>query len=392
MSNSINQIVDQLEKFYREELNVKGRLALHEPCFEGNEWEYVKECLDTGWVSTAGKFVDRIESMAAELCGTDYAVAVVNGTSALHLTLIANDIGAGDAVICPALTFVATANAISYSNASPLFVDICPKTRGIDPVKLRKLFENDCTFSAEDLFHKQSGLRIKAVMPVHIFGHPVEMDALMALAQEYNLIVIEDSAEALGSLYKNKPCGSLSNAGILSFNGNKIVTTGGGGMIVTNDEALAKSLKHLSTTARISTPCGFEHDEIGYNYRMPNINAALGCAQLEKLPDYIKRKRELANRYMKFFAHINGITMLSEPAKCTSNQWLNAILLEGEEERDEFLELTNARSIETRPCWRLLPELKIYESSPCALDLSVAKDIVARLVNLPSGPQLMTLK
>lgn len=391
MSDRIVEAVDRLKGFYRNRLGIQGRVALHEPLFEGNEWAYVKDCLDTGWVSSAGTYVERIEAMTAEICGTEHAVAVVNGTLALHATLTALKIGAGDAVICPALTFVATANAISYCQASPLFVDISPRTYGIDVDKLRDLFARDCERRLDGLFHKQSGLKIAAIIPVHIFGHPVDMAPLMALGEEYGLMVVEDSAEALGSLYRGKPCGGLAHAGVVSFNGNKIVTTGGGGVIVTNDEHLAKALKHLTTTARVPDRWWFDHDEVGYNYRMPNINAALGCAQLEKLSKYIARKRTLANLYADLFADMDDIDVVREPDGCAGNYWLNAILFEGSVQRDEFLELTNAQDIQTRPCWRLMSELEIYKDAPRADDLSVAENIVSRLVNIPSGPQLIVM-
>lgn len=375
--------------FLRNTLGAEGPVALHEPSFEGNEWAYVKDCLDTGWVSSAGAYVEQIERLAADACGTAHGIAVVNGTAGLHTALLALGVEPGDAVICPALTFIATANAISYCGAVPLFVDSDAVTGGIDAVKLAGLFKDDCTPGPDGLIHTASGRRIAAILPVHLFGHPADMTALDTLAREFSLPIIEDAAEALGSRYQGRGCGSLGAAGVISFNGNKTVTTGGGGVIVTNDDTLAARLKHLTTTARLPDRWWFDHDAVGYNYRMPNINAALGCAQLELLPVFIDRKRDLAARYADLFSDLDGVATFAEPAGCESNFWLNALMFENADSRDRFLTQTNDAGIQTRPCWRLMPDTSVYAEAPRAGDLATARDFVERLVNIPSGPRLL---
>ncbi len=389
MSDAAAQAADLLAGLLRHEMGHTGRVALHEPSFEGHEWDYVKDCLDTGWVSSVGAYVEKIETMTARACGAGHGVAVVNGTAGLHAALIGLGVAPGDLVVCPALTFVATANAVSQAGAQPLFVDITPDTLGIDPDKLDGFFETACDASDKGLVHRATGRQVTAVLPVHVFGHPADMTALCAIARARGLAVLEDAAEALGSRHLGKACGGFGDAGVISFNGNKTVTTGGGGVIVTDDAALAGRLKHLTTTARVADRLWFDHDSIGFNYRMPNINAALGCAQLEMLDTFIDRKRRLADRYDALFAGLDGVRLFGEPAGDASNYWLNALLFADETARDRFLELTNANSIETRPCWRLIPDTAAYAAAPRADDLSAARDIVARLVNIPSGPGLM---
>lgn len=352
-------------------------VPLHAPTFQGNEWVYVKDCLDTGWVSSVGAYVDRFEAAVAAVAGTDFAIATVNGTAALHAALVGLGIGSGDLVVCPTLTFVATCNAVAYTGAQPLLVDIDPVTLGIDPVKLRT-FLTDCV----------DRHRIKAIVPVHIFGHPVDMDGLNAVAAEFGIAVIEDSTEALGSSYKGRPCGSLGRVGTFSFNGNKILTTGGGGMITTNDESLARRLKHLTTTARVANGWWFDHDEVGFNYRLPNINAALGCAQMEQLPAFAAAKRELARRYRQLFADHPGCRLFIPPAWADSIVWLNAVIFDDPGHRDHFLNETNQAGIQTRPCWRLMHQTDAHGHAPRMADLSAAEDICARLVNIPSSPAL----
>jgi perosamine synthetase len=383
----------RLEGLLRDDLAISGPIALHEPSFEGNEWAYVKDCLDTGWVSSAGAYVERIEHMVADTCGAAHGVAVVNGTAGLHAALIAFGVGPGDLVICPALTFIATANAIAYCGASPLFVDIDKATFGIDAEKLAAFLKHDCAPGTTGLpTHKTSGRPIAAITPVHLFGHSANMTALAALAEAYRLPLIEDAAEALGSLYKGRGCGSLGTAGVISFNGNKTVTTGGGGVIVTNDADIARRLKHMTTTARIPDRWWFDHDAVGFNYRMPNINAALGCAQMELLPRFIERKRRLARLYADLFRDLPRVTVHGEPTECVSNFWLNALLFDDAETRDHFLAATHSRGIETRPCWRLIPDTEAHRAAPRSDDLSVARKTVAQLVNIPSGPRLMAEK
>jgi len=380
----------RLTQFLRTNLAIGGSVALHEPSFEGREWAYVKECLDIGWVSSAGKFVERFETMTAAACGAAHGVAVVNGTAGLHAALLAAGVRDRDAVICPALTFIATANAISYCGAVPLFVDIEDRTLGIDSAKLAAFLDEACETGPEpnDLRHRDSGRRIAAILPVHVFGHPADMDGLLDLAARHRLPVIEDAAEALGSRHRRGACGTLGAAGVISFNGNKTLTTGGGGVIVTNDADLARRLKHLTTTARTPHRWWYDHDAVGFNYRMPNINAALGCAQMELLPQFLARKRRLAEWYDKIFAGLNGVEVLREPAGCRSNYWLNALLFKDAPTRDLFLELTNNQGIETRPCWRLIPDTTAYQDALRAADLTVSRDIVSRVVNIPSGPCL----
>lgn len=380
---------DCLERFLRDDLGLSGTIPLHEPSFEGNEWAYVKDCIDSGWVSSAGAYVEQIETMTAKVCGAAHGIAVVNGTAGLHAALMCIGVSPGDAVICPALTFIATANAISYCGAAPVFADIDPANGGIDATKLRTFLADTCEPGPVGPVHGASGRRIAGLVPVHLFGHPADMDGLAAVARDFAIPVVEDAAEALGSRYRGKPCGGLSDAGVISFNGNKTVTTGGGGVIVTNDGELATRLKHLTTTARVPDRWWFNHDAVGYNFRMPNINAALGCAQLEQLETFLARKRRLAGMYTNLFAKTYGVTVLRESAGCDSNHWLNAILFENHEQRDLFLETTNDRGIQTRPCWRLIPETDAYRGAICTDGLATARDAVARLVNLPSGPRLL---
>ncbi|MEI7818214.1 MAG: LegC family aminotransferase, partial [Desulfuromonadales bacterium] len=331
-------------------------LPLHEPRLNGNEWTYVKECLDTGWVSSVGKFVDRFEEELAAYTGVKRAVAVVNGTAALHVCLLLAGVKAGDEILMPALTFIATANAISYCGAIPHFIDSEESTLGVDPFKLNRYLEEIAELRAGGCFNRLTGHRIKAIVPMHTFGHPVDLDPLVNICRRFDITLIEDAAESLGSFYKGRHTGQWGLLSALSFNGNKTITTGGGGAILTNDEDLGLLAKHITTTAKTPHRWKFNHDMIGYNYRMPNINAALGCAQLEQLPDFLTAKRDLAERYRKAFTEIPGISFFSEPANSQSNYWLNALLLdEGHAgRRDAFLEATNNAGIMTRPVWSLM--------------------------------------
>ncbi len=368
----MNPLASQLEDFLRRTLNRTGPIPLHEPWVRGNAWTYVKDCLDSGWVSSAGHYVGRFEKLCADACGTRYAIAIVNGTSALHATLLAAGVKPGDAVLCPALSFVATANAIAYTGAVPLFVDSDPTTLGMDAEDAAR------AFAAAD------GRRVAACVPMHVFGNPVNVDPLLALCAERGIPLVEDAAEALGSLYKGRACGGFGLAAALSFNGNKIVTTGGGGMILTDDDSFAERARHLTTTARTGTDWTFDHDAVGYNYRLPSHNAALGCAQMEDLPDFLARKRARIRRYAGVF----GKSLVVGRPETLSNGWLNALLMNSRAERDAFLADTNARGIETRPPWRLLADLPMYASAPRTGDLPVARDLTARLVNIPSSANL----
>lgn len=368
-----------------------ARVPLHEPRFAGHEWDYVKNCLDEGWVSSVGAYVDRFEAELADLCGVRHGVATVNGTAALHVALLVAGVRPDDEVLVPALTFVATANAVMYLGAMPHFVDSDERTLGLDPAALARHLEAiaEPIPGGDGFRNRQTGRRLTAVVPMHAFGHPVDMDALDEVAEAWKLAVVEDATESLGSSYKGRPCGSFGRAAALSFNGNKIVTTGGGGAVMTDDEDLAKLAKHLTTTAKTPHRWAFEHDMVAFNYRLPNINAALGCAQLEQLPGFLAAKRRLAERYREAFAGIGGLRFVVEPEDCHSNYWLNAILLDEAEasQRDEILDATNDAGIMTRPAWTLMHRLPMYRDCPRA-DLAVAESLERRLINLPSSAVL----
>lgn len=364
-------------------------VVLHEPSFGGNEWAYVKECLDTGWVSSVGSYVDRFERMLADYTGAKRAVAVVNGTAALHICLLLAGVTAGDEVIIPTLTFVATANAVAYCGATPHFADSEELTLGIDPAKLADYLTEIAELRDGVCRNRITGRPIRAVVPMHTFGHPVDIDPLIELCARWKLTLIEDAAESLGSLYKGRHTGTFGTLAALSFNGNKVVTTGGGGAILTNDEALGTLAKHLTTTAKIPHRWEFNHDAIGFNYRLPNINAALGCAQLEQLPRFVALKRTLAERYRATFQQVEGVHFVNEPPFATSNYWLNALILTPElaHLRDPLLEATNSAGIMTRPAWTPMHRLSMYRECP-QMDLSRAEDIERRLVNIPSSSSL----
>ncbi|MDW9446138.1 LegC family aminotransferase [Sinorhizobium meliloti] len=364
-----------------------GRVALHEPQFSGAEWEYVKECLDTGWVSSVGSFVDRFESDLAAACAVKRAVVVVNGTAALHIALLMAGVRRGDEVLTPALTFVATANAIAHCGAIPHFVDSSWQTLGLDPQGLSDWLARIAEPDIDGPRNRITGRRLAAIVPMHTFGHPVDMPGLLEVANRWGLPVVEDAAESLGSLQDGRPLGGRGLVGATSFNGNKIITTGGGGAILTNDDALADRAKHLTTTAKAPHRWAFSHDEIAFNYRMPNINAALGCAQLQKLPAFLRAKRALAKRYSEALAGLAGLRFFAEPHGAESNYWLNAIILDDPAQRDEFLATSNDAGIMTRPCWTLMCDLPMYRECP-QMELPVARAIVSRLVNIPSSAAL----
>ena len=364
-------------------------VPLHEPSFSGNEWQYVKECLDTGWVSSVGKFVDRFELQLAEYTGARRAIAVVNGTAALHVCLQLVGVERDDEVLVPTLTFIATPNAASYCGAIPHFIDSEERTLGVDPAKLAAYLTEIAELRDEGCCNRATGRRIKALVPMHVFGHPVDLDPLVELCARYRIELVEDAAESLGSFYKGRHTGNLGRVSALSFNGNKVITTGGGGAIITNDEELGELAKHLTTTARVAHQWSFIHDQVGYNYRLPNINAALGCAQMEALPGFIARKRVLATRYADAFAGIAGLRFFVEPHFAKSNYWLNVLLLDEPDlaARDAILQATNAVGLMTRPAWTLMHRLPMYENCP-RMDLSVAESLEARLINLPSSSKL----
>lgn len=364
-------------------------VPLHEPSFAGNEWTYVKECLDTGWVSSVGTFVDRFEEELAACTGVKRAVAVVNGTAALHICLLLAGVKADDEVLMPALTFIATANAVSYCGAVPHFADAAERTLGVDAGKLSAYLEGTTEQRGGSCFNRTTGRRITALVPMHTFGHPVDLDPLLELCQRFNITLIEDAAESLGSYYKGRHTGQWGLLSALSFNGNKTITTGGGGAILTNDEELGRRAKHITTTAKVPHRWEFNHDTIGYNYRMPNINAALGCAQLEQLPGFLAAKRQLADQYCRTFANMPGIRFFSEPSDCRSNYWLNTLLLDEEcaGHRDALLAATNDAGIMTRPAWTLMHKLPMFAECP-KMYLPVAESLEQRLINIPSSVML----
>jgi aminotransferase in exopolysaccharide biosynthesis len=369
-----------------------GPAMLHEPSFTGNEWLYLKECLDSTFVSSVGKFVDRFELDLARFTGAKHAVAVVNGTAALHIALKLAGVQADDEVLIPALTFVATANAVTYCAATPHFVDSETRTLGVDAAKLRDYLASLTEQRAGQCVNRVSGQVIRALVPMHTFGHPVDVDGLLALARDFNLALVEDAAESLGSTYHGQHTGTFGLLGTLSFNGNKTITTGGGGAILTNDATLARRAKHLTTTAKLPHAWEYRHDEIGYNYRMPNLNAALGCAQLEQLPAMLTAKRELFQRYQTAFAPVQGVTLMTELAQCQSNYWLQALLLDDDhaDQRDQVLAATNAAAYMTRPAWILMHELAPFEKCP-RMDLTTAQSLSQRLINIPSSSGLVSI-
>ena len=366
-----------------------GPVSLHEPQFSGNEWVYVKECLDTGWVSSVGKYVDRFEEMLADYTGARRAIAVVNGTAALHICLKLVGVERGDEGLIPSLTFVATANAVTYCGGIPHFADCEERTLGLDPVALERHLDEISYLGAEGCTNRLTGRRNKAVVPMHTFGHPVDQDPLVEVCKRYRLELVEDAAESLGSFYKGEHTGLRGRVSALSFNGNKVVTTGGGGAIITNDEELGRLAKHLTTTAKVPHRWEFNHDMVGYNYRLPNLNAALGCAQLEQLPGFVEYKRALADRYRQAFAGIEGVRFFSEPNFAKSNYWLNVLLLdEGLAcERDAVLAATNDAGIMTRPAWTPMHKLPMFADAP-RMDLPVTESLAARLINIPSSASL----
>ena len=366
--------------------------ALHEPSFNGNEWMYLKECLDSTFVSSVGKFVDRFEVELASFTGAKHVIAVVNGTAALHIALKLAGVKTDDEVLIPALTFVATANAVAYCGANPHFVDSEERTLGVDAAKLRDYLANQTEQHSSQCVNRATGRVIRALVPMHTFGHPANLDALMAVAHDFNLALVEDAAESLGSYYCGQHTGTFGLMGTLSFNGNKTITTGGGGAILTNDHELARYAKHLTTTAKLPHTWDYRHDEVGYNYRLPNLNAALGCAQLEQLPVMLSAKRELFKRYQYAFAPLVGIELVEEPEKCKSNYWLQTILLDAEkaDQRDEILKVTNDIGIMTRPAWIMMQKLTPFKDC-FRMDLSCAHSISRRLINIPSSSSLITV-
>ena len=378
-SNSFSEIIEFIKSLYPKETPV----PLHAPRFTGNEKKYVVDAIDSTFVSSVGEYVDLFEEMICGLTGAPFAIAVVNGTCALHIALKLAGVRPGDEVITQPLSFVATANSIVHCEARPIFLDVEQETLGLDPAALKSFLQTHVDIKEDNCFDKITGNRIAACVPMHTFGHPCCIDEIAEICNHYHIALVEDSAESLGSLYKGKHTGTFGQFGIYSFNGNKTVTCGGGGAIVTNDEDLAKKAKHITTTAKVPHPYEYVHDMIGYNYRLPNLNAALACAQLEQLDFFIERKRELAEIYKEFFQSVN-IPYIQEPNNAKSNYWLNAIILPDRKARDEFLKATNDAHVMTRPSWRILNKLEMYRD--CQTDaLKNAKWLENRVVNVPSS-------
>lgn len=372
--------------FIRGLYGTDGPIPLHAPVFVGNEKAYLAECIDTTFVSYVGKFVERFEQAIKDCTGTKHAVACSSGTAALHMALLVGGVREGDLVLMPALTFVATANAVRYCQADPLFIDTDRDTLGFDMAQLTDYIRTRTERKADGVYDKLTGRRVGACMPVHLFGHVARVDELVLLCAEHGISLIEDSAEAMGSFYKGRHAGTFGHIGVLSFNGNKTITTGGGGMVITDDEAVAERVRHMTTTAKVPHRWEFVHDEVGYNYRLTNVNAAIGVAQMEQLGRYIESKRAIAAKYAAFFA-IGSLRHIGEPQNCRSNYWLNAVLLPDRAERDAFLTITNDRGVMTRPAWTLMNKLPMYAHCP-ALPLHGAQWLEDRLVNLPSSPIL----
>ena len=361
----------------------KTFIPLHEPVFLGNEKKYINECIDSTFVSSVGKFVDQFEEMVAAYTGAKYAIATVNGTAALHIALKLVGTDEESEVITQPLTFIATCNAISYCGAKPVFVDVDKETMGLSPKSLHSFLEKETVQKNGVCYNKTTDKKITAVVPMHTFGHPCPIDEIATICNEFNVALIEDAAESLGSYYKDQHTGTFGKLAAFSFNGNKTITTGGGGMLITDDEVLAKKAKHLTTTAKVPHPYEYIHDEIGYNYRLPNLNAALGCAQMEMLDTILQNKRETAKLYQDFF-NLQSIAFVTEAEESHVNYWLNAVILKDPKQRDLFLEETNSNGVMTRPIWRLMNKLEMFKECQ-STNLSNALWLEERVVNIPSG-------
>ena len=370
--------------FVRDTYKTNEFIPLHAPTFAGNEKAYVMETIESTFVSSVGKFVDDFERKIEAYTGTAKAVATVNGTAALHAALYMADVQRGDLVVTQALTFVATCNALYHMGAEPIFLDVSPVSLGLCPKAVDTFLEENAEVTDAGCIHKKTGRRIKAVVPMHTFGHPVELDELVAVCLKWNITLVEDAAESLGSFYKGKHTGTIGDFGAVSFNGNKIITTGGGGMVLCKTQELGARTKHVTTTAKVPHQYEFFHDEPGFNYRMPNLNAALGCAQMEVIEQYLKQKRLLAERYKNFFKGTD-FKFVTEPEYAKSNYWLNAIICPDKERREEVLKGTNGSGVMTRPIWQLMHRLPMFENAIRG-DLTYSEFIEAHLINLPSTP------
>ncbi len=362
------------------------KAQLHKPSFFGNEKKYLNDCINSSFVASRGEYNERLEEVLSNYVDVNNVILLNSGTSALHISLILMGIRPGYEVILPAMTFVATANAIRYCNAIPHFVDCDELTLGIDPIALKKWLKKIVIKKGKYSYNKLTNNRIFSIMPMHTFGHPCNIDELIKISLEYNLKIIEDSAESLGSFYKKKHTGTIGNIGVLSFNGNKTITTGAGGAILINDKKIADKARHISSTAKVIHKWDFIHDKVGYNYRMSNLNAALGLAQMENIEKILKSKRKLFSLYDKAFQSIKEIEIFKEPINCKSNYWLQTLILkkEFEKEKENILELTNKKEIMTRPVWKLLHKLKPFKSFPKA-PLPVSISLEKRIINIPSS-------
>ena len=388
MSKKSNNQNLAIIKFIKSIYNNKKNkfISLHNPSFIGNEIKYLTQCIESTIVSSVGYFIDDFEKKIAKYTGAKYAVATNSGTSALHISLILADVDKNSEVITQPLTFVATCNAISYCNAKPIFIDVDRDTMGLSPSALRFFLEKNTIVKNRKCINIKTSKTIKVCMPMHTYGHPCKIDEIRKICDEYYIFLIEDAAESVGSLYKNRHTGTFGHLGTMSFNGNKIITAGGGGCIITNDEVLAKKAKHLTTTAKVAHKWDFNHDMTGYNYRMPNLNAALLIAQLEKLNDFIANKRNLANKYEVFFKSIN-YNFFKEPKDSKSNYWLNSIIFKDKKGRDQFLEETNSNGVMTRPIWKLMNKIPMFKDAQCD-DLKNSHWLDHRVVNIPSSATL----
>lgn len=372
--------------FVRDIYGTKKNIALHEPKFIGNEKKYISQCIDSTFVSSVGKFVGKFEKKIAKYTGAKYAVATTNGTSALHISLILAGVEREDEVITQPLNFIASCNAISYCNAKPIFLDVDRDTMGLSPDALSIFLEKNTIIRNKKCINKKTKKIIKACVPMHSYGHPCRIDEIKKILKKYHIFLIEDAAESLGSFYKNKHTGTFGQIGVISFNGNKIVTAGGGGCIITNNKILAKKAKHITTTAKIPHRWEFKHDEIGYNYRMPNLNAALLIAQLENLNLFISNKREIAKKYQAFFKDTE-FNFFKEPKNGKSNYWLNSIILKNKIKKNQFLKQTNSNGIMTRPIWLLMHSLPMFKNAQCD-NIKNSKWLFERVVNIPSSVTL----
>ncbi len=382
-SNKYSYIINYIRSLFPQQ----DFIPLHEPRFIGNEKKYVANAINSTFVSSVGAYVNRFEEMMQEITGVKYAIATVNGTAALHMALLVAGVKQGEEVLSQDLTFIATANAISYLGAIPVFLDIDRKTLGLSADSLEAFLKENGKKEGGVTVNRKSGKRIAACVPMHSFGFPCEIDRIAAVCREWNIPLIEDAAESLGSYYKGQHTGTMGLLATFSFNGNKTVTCGGGGAIITNNEKLAKLAKHLTTQAKVPHAWEFNHDYIGYNYRMPNLNAALACAQLEQLDSFIENKRELAVQYEAFFTEIEGVEYVTESPNTKANYWLNTLLLDSKEERDAFLAEANSNGVMSRPAWTLMHKLPMFRNFPQG-DLTVSKWVEERLVNIPSSVRL----